>query len=97
MKKILALILALVMVLTLSATAAATYEGLYAKSTVVVEINEDDDIVVVEDFNGFLWEFEGCEDWVVGDICAMVMDNNGTPETIFDDIILNTTYCGWVK
>lgn len=97
MKKILALILALVMVLTLSAAAAATYEGLYAKSTVVVEVNEDDDIVVVEDFNGFLWKFEGCEDWVVGDICAMVMDNNGTPETIFDDIILNTTYCGWVK
>lgn len=96
MKKILALTLALAMVLTLSATAAATYEGLYAKSTVVVEVNEDDDIVVVEDFNGFLWEFEGCEDWVVGDICSMVMHNNGTSETIFDDVILDVRYDGWV-
>lgn len=68
----------------------------YAKSTVVVDVNYNTDVVTVEDFNGFTWQFDGCEDWAEGDICAMVMSDNNTPETIFDDIIINTNYCGYV-
>ena len=69
---------------------------IYAKSAIVVDVNYDTDLVTVEDFGGFLWQFFGCEDWEAGDICAMVMDNSGTPDTIFDDVVMNTNYCGWV-
>ena len=96
MKNILALILALALCFALCANACATYEELYAKSTVVVELDYENDIVIVEDFNGNLWEFVGCEDWLIGDVCAMVMHNNGTPQNIYDDVIIATTYNGWI-
>lgn len=69
---------------------------LYAKSTVVIDVDYDDDLVTVQDFFGNVWQFFGCEDWAEGDICALTMDNNGTSDTIYDDFITNTNYCGWV-
>lgn len=65
----------------------------YPLSTTVIKINTTNDIVVVEDFNGNVWEFYGCEDWKVGDICAMIMDDCGTVE-IYDDKIVTVKYCG---
>ena len=61
----------------------------------VVEINRENGKVVVEDFNGNLWAFEGGEDWMEGDICAMIMSDEGTPEIIYDDVIIQARYCGW--
>ena len=63
----------------------------------VVEINRENGKVMVEDFNGNLWTFEGCEDWLEGDICAMIISDEATPDTIYDDVIIQTRYCGWVK
>lgn len=97
MKKFVALVLALVLCASLCATASASYNGMYAKSAVVVEVDYENDVVTVEDFNGNLWEFEGCEDWLTGDVCAMVMYDNDTPETIYDDIILDMRYDGWIN
>lgn len=68
----------------------------YTKSTIVIDINYDDDLVTVQDSFGDTWQFFGCEDWEKGDICALIMDNNGTSDTIYDDFITNTNYCGWV-
>lgn len=56
-------------------------------------INVENDIVTLEDNNGFTWEFEGAEDWIVGDICTCIMNDNGT-EKIFDDVIVQTRYDG---
>ena len=61
----------------------------------VVEVNRENGEVVVEDFNGNLWAFEGCEDWLEGDICAMIMSDEATPDTIYDDVIIQARYCGW--
>lgn len=62
----------------------------------VVEVDYENDLVVVEDFNGNLWEFEGCEDWLEGDIASMIMNDCGTPE-IYDDEIVTVKYSGYVK
>lgn len=66
----------------------------YPTCGTVVEINKENDEVVVEDFNGNLWAFEGCEDWAEGDICAMIMSDEGTSE-IYDDTIVQVRYCGY--
>ena len=87
-------ILAVMMIACVTCEAETTHE-LYALTTIVVNVDYDNDIVTVEDFNGFLWEFEGCEDWYEGDCCSMVMDNMGT-DLIFDDVILNTHYNAWI-
>ena len=64
---------------------------LYANLTTIVEIDRNADVVTCEDYNGNLWEFTGCEDWYVGDLCNLVMFDNNTAE-IYDDIILRTIY-----
>lgn len=86
-------ILAVMMIACVTCEAETTHE-LYALTTVVVNVDYDNDIVTVEDFNGFLWEFYGCEDWYEGDCCSMVMDNMGT-DLIFDDEILSARYNAW--
>lgn len=63
----------------------------YPMTTVVREIDIKNDVVTVENSNGHLFEFMGVEDWQVGDICSLMLDNNGT-ESIFDDIILKAIY-----
>lgn len=65
----------------------------YALTTKVVELNRENDVVVCENFNGNLWEFYGCEDWQLGDIASLLMDDNGT-STIYDDEIVSARYNG---
>ena len=72
-------------------------EKQYPTTGIVIEVNYDTDTVTVEDFNGHLWSFYGCEDWMIDDICAMLMNNCGTPETILDDTIITVRYCGYLK
>lgn len=62
---------------------------LYPLSTTVTEIKSD--TVTVEDSNGNLWEFDGVEDWQVGDCCALIMHDNSTSE-IMDDKIISAKY-----
>ena len=66
----------------------------YPSCGMVVEINRENGEVIVKDFNGNLWAFEGNEDWLEGDICAMIMSDEGTP-SIYDDVIIQARYCGW--
>ena len=66
----------------------------YALTTQVVQVDYENDLVVCEDFNGNLWEFEGTEDWMYGDIASLVMNDMGTPE-IYDDEIVSARYSGY--
>lgn len=70
----------------------ATAEGnIYPLLTTVTEVDRDKDLVTVEDNNGFIWQFEGADDWEEGDLCNCLMDSKGT-EKIFDDEIIMTRY-----
>lgn len=66
----------------------------YPMTTVVVDVSEPNDTVTCRDFNGNLWQFSGVEDWVVGDVASLLMDDAGTP-MIKDDIVLDARYDGW--
>ena len=65
--------------------------NLYAKTAIVTEIDRKNDLVTVCDGVGYEWQFYGCEDWMVGDYCSMVMYDNNTA-LIFDDIIIDIKY-----
>ena len=56
--------------------------SLYPTCGVVSELNEA--------------SFKGIEDWAEGDIVSAIMSDNCTPESIYDDIVVQTRYCGWV-
>lgn len=66
----------------------------YAITTVVSDVSES--TITTVDFNGNVFMFaDDNEDWVVGDYCSMIMDNNGT-EVIYDDIIISARYSGFL-
>ena len=91
--KLVGIELLLVCVVLAMATAGNEQSKIYPKTMYVTEISEELDIVTLEDFAGNLWEFCGIEDWAIGDICACIMDDNGT-EGIEDDRIIDTRYNG---
>jgi antirestriction protein len=68
----------------------------YALTTIVISLDYENDLVQCEDFNGNLWEFEGCEDWVIGDIASLLMNDRGT-EKIYDDTIIDARYSGYFE
>lgn len=84
-----------IMLVIILANVSVNGSSEYSLSTIVTEVDKANDIVVCQDFNGNLWEFEGTEDWLVGDICSMMMSDNGT-ETIYDDIIIDVRYDGYI-
>ncbi len=68
----------------------------YTLNTIVVDVNYDADIVSCVDECGNEWQFDGCEDWLVNDVCILTMNDKGTAE-IEDDEILEVKYNGWVE
>ena len=85
---------AIALILILTAIALTAFADVYPMTAKVVEVNYDEDTVTVETFTGFLFSFEGCEDWAEGDCASLIMDDNGT-EKIFDDMIVMAQYGGW--
>ena len=81
-----------VMIVILILLASCSSVEVYAKNARVVELDRISDSVIVEDSNGELWEFEGCEDWQEGDGAALLMSDNGTPFSIYDDEIISVQY-----
>ena len=69
---------------------------IYSLTTVVVDVDYENNRVYCKDFNGEVWCFNGCEDWIEGDIASMVMFDNGS-KIIYDDEIISIKYCGWFE
>lgn len=70
--------------------------SLYPMMCVVTEVDYATDIVTIVNFTGFIYQFYGCEDWDVDDICSCIMSDNGTPP-IFDDEVISVKYDGWIE
>lgn len=68
----------------------------YPLTTVVNEIIEEANLVIVVDHEGNLWEFYGVEDWKEGDIATLLMDACDVFND-YDDEIVEIRYGGNVK
>jgi hypothetical protein len=66
---------------------------LYPNAGIVTNVDHAQDTVTVTTQNGHMWEFYGAEDWMEGDVCAMLMNDMGTP-CVTDDEIVSAQYCG---
>ena len=73
-----------------------TYAEQYPTTMIVNELDYDENMVICIDFNGNEWAFEEIEDWCIGDIASMIMDDMGT-ESIYDDTIIMVRYSGYVE
>lgn len=91
MKKMIMVIL----VVVLSLVGLAHSEE-YAMVAMVDQVDLATDCFSAIDFGGYnVWEFDEVEDWMVGDLVAMVMEDNGTAE-VSDDDVISYRYVGYV-
>lgn len=68
----------------------------YDMGTNTVEDNEGEIIMI--DAVGNEWIVDQYpEDYYVGDYIAVIMDDNGTPNSIYDDIIIDMRYSGFYE
>lgn len=89
MKKAVKVILALAVLLAMTAAKAETYPAVF----VVHEIDRTTDTLTLIDFNGWMWDVYGAEDFDIGDVVGAIMDDVGT-EVIYDDEVQCIRYCG---
>lgn len=68
---------------------------IYPDTFVIDEVNEAQDLVIGRTFSGLRYAFYGTEDWMVGDIAAVIMSDNGTEDTVLDDIVITARYVGY--
>lgn len=68
----------------------------YPQTFVVDLVNREQNYMVLVDFNGNEWIWEGVEDFDCGDIVAAIMEERGTP-TIYDDEIVMIRYAGYME
>lgn len=92
MKKFVAIVVLFTLVITFSVACAE----IYPQTFVVNDINYEQDILILTDFNENDWIWVGIEDFYIGDIVAAIMDDNDT-EIIFDDTIITLQYAGYME
>ena len=85
MKKLLVIIMLLAILLPIGAEA----QSLYLRFGSVIDIEYDSDFVTVDDGLGNLWDFYGVDYFFFDDLVVMIMDDNDTPDWIYDDKVQN--------
>lgn len=68
----------------------------YPDCGVIIGTDENKDLVTIQMQNGNMFDFYGIEDYFIGDLVAVIMNDNGTPE-VYDDEIISTKYVGWIE
>ena len=67
----------------------------YPQTAMVTQVNEN--LITVVCQNGNIFQFEdNTEEWIAGDICSMIMDNNRAI-SVYDDKVVSTRYSGYVN
>lgn len=95
MKKLIVLLLCVLLVTNAMFLGfVLTVKSIYPRFVRVVGVEYDNDLVIAEDSMGFIWTWEGVEDWCCGDGVALIIFNNFTPKTIRDDAIVAMRYSG---
>lgn len=69
---------------------------IYPAVGIVTKVDYETDMVTVQKATGVEYQFEGVEDLLEGDVMALLMYNNLTPETNADDVVLSARYGGYI-
>lgn len=80
--------------LLLVAVALCAQSWIYPDTMIITNLDYENDIVTVENSNGFLYQFYGTEDYTEGDFVSCIMWTNGT-QKVTDDEIIRACYSGF--
>ncbi len=94
MKKLAIVAMFAILIFTMCTMVAHAEE--YPNAGIITKTDwETDTVYVTTFFDDNVWTFEGIEDFSIGDIVALIMDNVNT-DIIYDDVIIMVKYLGWV-
>ena len=85
----------LVAAVLVSASLVASEINLYPQAAVVMDVEEETGLITTVDENGELWQFFD-DEWLPGDLCLMIMSDEGTLE-IWDDVIISKKNAGSIS
>lgn len=90
-------ILAGLLVLTITAPVhGAVYPNMGEVTAVIPKANGEYEVTFADGVGRqFSW-LDDSGDWFTGDFVAVIMDDNGTPETVYDDRVLDARYVGYL-
>ena len=71
-------------------------DNFYPQCGKIVSLDTETDTVKFVTLSGILLSFHGVDDYMVGDIVAIIDYENGT-KTITDDVIIKDRYCGYME
>lgn len=77
----------------LTAIALSAMINIYPATMTVTSVSNN--VVTMETSTGYIYEMEGAEDWMPGDLAALIMSDNGTPDNVTDDEIVSARYAGY--
>lgn len=69
----------------------------YPQTMVVTHVNEYIDSVTIETATGYQYSFWGIEDYQIGDVVAVTMNDNATENDITDDKIVEVRFSGFTE
>lgn len=92
--KVIAIALAAMSAATVSAGAQPQRGEQYAV-VAMATVDREADTVTYTTHAGHVYVWDGVEDEESGELYALLMDDNGTPETVEDDVIISARYSGW--
>lgn len=87
-----AFLLLLIVNLFIVFSSGKTISHTYPMAAQVFWMDHENDVVIFVDGAGNCWEIYGTEDWQVGDIAGLLMDDAGTPDNIIDDTVVDARY-----
>lgn len=95
-------LIAVIALATVTASTSPAYaadipdaSSLYSQTAVIVNLNYSIDLVTVQTAGGILYDFYGCEDYTINDFVSLMMWDNGTPNAIYDDAVIDAHYAGY--
>lgn len=69
----------------------------HSRVAMVTEIDEETNLITVTCGNGNMFSFyDTSEDWMLGDLCSLIMYDNGT-EIVYDDKVVSARYGGFIE
>ena len=94
MKKLWKILVLLLLIANLFAVfcSGKTVSRTYPLAARVEAMKQAEDTVLFVDGAGNGWVISGIDDWQLGDVAGLLMDDNGTPEYIMDDIVIDVRY-----
>ncbi len=81
---------------TIATIAALATAGTIYPATMIAT-DAKNDIVTLETSTGYVYQFEGVEDYADGDLITCIMFDNFTPNDIKDDVIISHRYSGFFE